>query len=67
MGAARHLARLLPEPWVRWMYLTAESLGRQKENVHALGAVREVVPATELEEVALHHASDSSSQQGGSF
>ncbi len=54
MGAARHLARLLPEPWVRWMYLTAESLGA--EEMYALGAVREVVPATELEEVALRHA-----------
>lgn len=26
MGGARHLARLLPEPWVRWMYLTGGSL-----------------------------------------
>ena len=24
MGGARHLARLVPEPWVRWMYFTAE-------------------------------------------
>ena len=61
MGAARHLARLLPEPWVRWMYLTAESLSA--EEMRSLGAVREVVPATELEEGALRHApSDSSSQ-----
>jgi enoyl-CoA hydratase len=26
MGGARHLARLVPEPWVRWMYLTAEPI-----------------------------------------
>ena len=54
MGGARHLGRLLPEPWVRWMYLTAEPL--DAEEMRALGAVREVVPVTELEEAAQRHA-----------
>jgi enoyl-CoA hydratase len=46
MGGARHLARLLPEPVVRWMYLTAEPLDAYR--VAALGGVIEVVPADEL-------------------
>ncbi len=54
MGGARHLARMVPEPWVRWMYLTAEPL--DAEDMRALGAVREVVPVTELEEAARRHA-----------
>lgn len=41
-GGARHLARLVPQPIVRWMYFTGERLtGAQ---MHALGAVIAAVP-----------------------
>ncbi len=54
MGGARHLGRLLPQPWVRWMYFTAEPLSA--EQMRSLGAVVEVVPREELEATALRHA-----------
>lgn len=54
MGGARHLARLLPEPWVRWMYFTAEPLSAAQ--LHALGAVIAVVPRDEVLSRALEHA-----------
>jgi enoyl-CoA hydratase len=54
MGGARHLARLAPEPVVRWMYLTAEPIGVQR--LAALGGVLEVVPADELHARARAHA-----------
>ncbi|KJE21726.1 enoyl-CoA hydratase/carnithine racemase [Frankia torreyi] len=46
MGGARHLARLVPEPIVRWMYLTGDPIeaGRLAE----LGGIVAVVPPTEL-------------------
>ena len=54
MGGARHLARLVPEPWVRWMYFTAEPVGAKQ--LHSLGSLIAVVPAAELLEVARTHA-----------
>ena len=54
MGGARHLARLVPEPWVRWMYLTAEPV--KAAQLLALGSIIAVVPAAELMKTALEHA-----------
>ena len=54
MGGARHLARLVPEPWVRWMYLTAEPV--KAEQLLALGSIIAVVPAADLMKTALEHA-----------
>lgn len=54
MGGARHLARLVPEPWVRWMYLTAEPLTAAQ--MQSLGAVVAVVPREELLSAAAEHA-----------
>ena len=54
MGGARHLARLVPEPWVRWMYLTAEPVSATQ--LHQLGSLIAVVPEAELLETALRHA-----------
>ena len=54
MGRARHLARLLTEPWVRWMYFTAEPMsGQQMKTVRA---VIDTVPGENLLEVAMEHA-----------
>ncbi|WP_379564440.1 enoyl-CoA hydratase-related protein [Pseudonocardia lutea] len=50
MGGARHLARLVPEPWVRCMYLTGDPLPAGA--LRALGAIVEVCPADELVETA---------------
>jgi enoyl-CoA hydratase len=46
MGGARHLARLLPQPLVRWMYFSAEPVSA--EELLAYGAVLAVVPPDEL-------------------
>jgi enoyl-CoA hydratase len=54
MGGARHLARMVPQAWVRWMYFTAEPLSAAQ--MHSLGAVIEVVPVEELTAAALRHA-----------
>lgn len=54
MGGARHLARLVPEPWVRWMYLTAEPVPAAQ--LLALGSLIRVVPSDELLPTALEHA-----------
>jgi enoyl-CoA hydratase len=54
MGGARHLARLVPEPWVRWMYLTAEPVSA--EQLLRLGSLIAVAPADQLLEVARTHA-----------
>jgi enoyl-CoA hydratase len=54
MGGAKHLARLVPEPWVRWMYLTAKPLGAAE--MAQLGAVVEVVPPDVLMQSASRHA-----------
>jgi enoyl-CoA hydratase len=54
MGGARHLSRLLPEPWVRWMYLTGEPLPASR--LLELGAVVDVVAEDHLIESAVAHA-----------
>lgn len=46
MGAAKYLARLVPEPYMRWMYLSAEPVSAQE--LYRLGAVVAVVPRDEL-------------------
>lgn len=46
MGGARHLARLVPEPIVRWMYLTGEPV-----DVHRLVALGSVVATTSPDDV----------------
>jgi enoyl-CoA hydratase len=45
-GGARHLARLVSEPVVRWMFLTGERLSA--EQMQSLGAVVSVVSRNEL-------------------
>lgn len=62
MGGARHLARLVPEPWVRWMYLTAEPLTAQE--MYSLGSIIAVVPREELLERAAEHAARISRHSG---
>jgi len=54
MGGARHLARLVPEPWLRWMYLTADPVSAHQ--LAALGGVIEVVPQDQLLTAAYRHA-----------
>jgi enoyl-CoA hydratase len=46
MGAARHLSRLIPQGYARMLYYTAEPIGARQ--MHALGAVVEVVSRDEL-------------------
>jgi enoyl-CoA hydratase len=50
MGGARHLARLLPQPLVRAMFLTAEPL--PVEVLARVGAVFQVVPRPQLDQAA---------------
>ncbi|RZL84743.1 MAG: crotonase [Rhodococcus sp. (in: high G+C Gram-positive bacteria)] len=54
MGGARHLARLVPEPWVRWMYFTAEPIRGDK--LLELGGAIEVVERDRVLERAQSHA-----------
>lgn len=54
MGGARHLARLVPEPVVRWMYLTGDSIDVRR--LEALGSIIEVTTAEDLVERAREHA-----------
>lgn len=55
MGGARHLARLVPQPWVRWMYLTAEPV--RGDQMARLGGVIATAPrAEEVLDLAYRHA-----------
>jgi enoyl-CoA hydratase len=54
MGGARHLARLLPEPWVRWMYFTAEPISGA--DLARLGGAIAAAPAAEVLDLAYQHA-----------
>ena len=65
MGGARHLARLVPEPWVRWMYLTGAPVPAQE--LKALGAVIETCPAERLAERARDHASRIAAHSGAAI
>ena len=46
LGGARHLARLVPEPVLRWMYLTSDPVS--VEQLAGYGALIKVVPGEEL-------------------
>jgi enoyl-CoA hydratase len=48
MGGARHLARLVPQQWVRLMFLTAEPVSGK--DLASVGGVALTVPADELAE-----------------
>jgi enoyl-CoA hydratase len=65
MGGARHLARLVPEPWVRWMYFTGEPLGAMQ--LFELGAVIEVCSPDRLVEQARQHAARVSRHSGAAI
>jgi enoyl-CoA hydratase/carnithine racemase len=54
MGVARHLSRLIPQGHTRMLYYTAEPIGARQ--MHALGAVVEVVGREELSVVAHRYA-----------
>ncbi|CAJ58861.1 putative enoyl-CoA hydratase-isomerase [Frankia alni ACN14a] len=54
MGGARHLARLVPEPILRWMYLTGEPINVRR--LEALGAVLEVTSPEVVVARAREHA-----------
>jgi enoyl-CoA hydratase len=54
MGGARHLARLVPEPWVRWMFLSADPVSANQ--LAGIGGVVAVVPREELLATARAHA-----------
>jgi enoyl-CoA hydratase len=62
MGGARHLARLVPEPWVRWMYLTAEPISAAQ--LGKLGGLIEVVARGALLETAQKHAAKIATYSG---
>lgn len=46
MGGAKHLRRLVPEPVLRWMFLSGEPASL--DLLHRLGAVLDVVPESNL-------------------
>jgi enoyl-CoA hydratase len=54
MGGASHLARLVPQPVVRWMFLSGQPM--DAEALHAYGAVLEVVPQGNLLDAARRRA-----------
>lgn len=65
MGGARHLARLVPWPWVRWMYLTGSSV--PVHELTALGAVIETCPTEQLGELARSHAARIATHSGAAI
>lgn len=54
MGGARHLARLVPEPWVRWMFLSADPVSAKQ--LADVGGLVAVVPREQLLVTAHGHA-----------
>ncbi|MFC9555761.1 enoyl-CoA hydratase-related protein [Rhodococcus sp. NPDC056960] len=54
MGGAKHLARLIPQPWVRWMYFTAQPLSGAQ--LVALGGAVQAVPREQVMKTAGEHA-----------
>ncbi|GAA2862917.1 enoyl-CoA hydratase/isomerase family protein [Pseudonocardia halophobica] len=62
MGGAKHLSRLVPEPWVRWMYLTAEPLSGAR--MAELGAVVATAPAEKVGDLAQEQARSISRHSG---
>lgn len=65
MGGARHLSRLVPEPIVRWMYLTADPVDVHR--LAALGGVIEVTDAATVVERAREHAQRIARHSGASI
>src|SRR2546428_5170620 len=55
LGAATHLARLVPQHLLRALYYTAETVGA--EQLYRYGSVYRVVPRAELDGAALEFAS----------
>lgn len=55
MGAAKHLSRLVPQPQMRWMFLSGQPV--PAEDLLGLGAVVAVVPVEDLLAEARRHAS----------
>lgn len=51
MGGAKHLSRLVPQGFVRLMYLTADPV--KVEEIARFGGIARIVPLDELEEAAL--------------
>jgi enoyl-CoA hydratase len=56
LGAATHLARLVPQHLMRTLYFTARTITAAE--LHQHGSVFEVVPPAELDEAALRLAAD---------
>lgn len=54
MGGARHLARLVPQPVVRWMFLSAEPMPAVE--LARYGAILRIVPKEELVATAIELA-----------
>jgi enoyl-CoA hydratase/carnithine racemase len=54
MGGARHLARLVSQPYVRWMFFTGTQLSAA--DMYARGAVIKVVERARLSEAAREEA-----------
>jgi len=56
LGAATHLARLVPPHEMRALYYTSKTITAQR--LHELGSVHKVVPAAELESAATAFATE---------
>lgn len=56
MGGAKHLARMVPEPIVRWMYFTGTRVPAQ--TLHGWGAIVKVVPVDALLDEATRAAQE---------
>lgn len=54
MGGAKHLTRLVPQPWVRWMYFTAQTVSA--DQLFAIGGVVAVVSQENVLREAQVHA-----------
>jgi enoyl-CoA hydratase len=62
LGAATHLARLVPQHLMRALYYTGRSVSAQEVRAH--GGVYDVVPRAELDGVALDLARDIATKDG---
>jgi enoyl-CoA hydratase len=54
MGGAKHARRLVPEPILRWMFLSGEPA--PIDVLHRLGAVLDVVPRDDVVDAAVERA-----------
>lgn len=62
LGAATHLARLVPQQLMRALYYTGRSIGARQ--LHAHGGVYEVVASGELDDAALRLAGEIAAKDG---